>query len=135
MTSMPTVSAGTATNRPEIALHRVTSSQADNHADLRDQELVGDLGQDDVSDENRIRLGCLVTVFGLALSDIAKAADVSRPLVSRILSGDRRGNTGLYRKLEMALPQLIASRQKPYFRLEPAPISDVISSVDALCKG
>ena len=66
-------------------------------------------------------------MFGLGPTAIAKAAGVSQPYVSRILSDSDPivGNPEFYRRLEGKLGVLIESRGTQFFRVSPLPVRSV----------
>ena len=80
---------------------------------------------------NRARLMALVEIFDLSLSDIAKVAGVSRPLVSQVLHGKLDG-AGLWGKLERCLPEIIAKRGRHYFAVEAVTVEKVQEIVERL---
>lgn len=74
----------------------------------------------------RVRLQALINIFAVTTSQIAKAAQVSRPMVSRVLHGDQGVNANyLYSRLEKNLSKLIDLRQKSFFPIETVNIDDV----------
>lgn len=81
-------------------------------------------------EDGRIRLQALIDLFGVTLADIARAAGVSRPLVSRILHGDPRVNPDyLYARLEKSLGKLIEMRGKAYFPVKIVGLDVVQDSI------
>ena len=85
--------------------------------------------------QNRERLKALVTLFDLSLGDIARTAGVSRPLISRLLSGDD-GVTGTaaFARLEKRLGELIEKRRRAFFYVASVEVSTVkaaLASVEA----
>jgi transcriptional regulator with XRE-family HTH domain len=82
---------------------------------------------DDLNREDgRIRLQALIDLFGVTLADIARAAGVSRPLVSRILHGDPKVNPQfLYSRLERNLEALIRSRRRMFFPVEAVDLESI----------
>jgi len=71
-------------------------------------------------------------MFGLGPTAVAKAAGVSQPYVSRILS-DRDpivGNPEFYRRLEGNLGTLIESRPTQFFRVPPSSVRRIENAVE-----
>jgi transcriptional regulator with XRE-family HTH domain len=71
-------------------------------------------------------------MFGLGPTAIAKAAGVSQPYVSRILSDNDPivGNPEFYRRLEGKLGVLIESRSAQFFRVSPSSIRRIENAVE-----
>lgn len=71
-------------------------------------------------------------MFGLGPSVVARAAGVSQPYVSRILSDKDPivGNPEFYRRLEGKLGSLIESRRTQFFRVPPSPIRRIERAVE-----
>lgn len=82
--------------------------------------------ESDMRTANRQRLRGLMTVLGVSVADVARLLGISRPLMSRILSGDPAVNadTVIFR-LESRLPDLVAARRKPFFDLAGAALGAV----------
>ena len=70
------------------------------------------------SEANLIRLRVIISLFGLGLSDVAKAGQVSRPYVSRVLSGGLRPSPRFLRALESSLHRLVENRHGQVFAVE-----------------
>lgn len=82
-------------------------------------------------DENRMRLKALIDLLGITVAETARLAGCSRSLLSRYLGGDDGVNVERYVGiLESRLPELVARRTRPYFRLQPVPVE----AVDALAR-
>ena len=80
-----------------------------------------------MSDGNLVRLRAVMALFGLTISEVARAASVSRPYVSRLLSEDGKLNGGssrFYRTLEVNLGKLIDGRGGQVFEVTAIP-SDI----------
>ena len=71
-------------------------------------------------------------MFGLGPTAVAKAAGVSQPYVSRILSDNDPivGNPEFYRRLEVKLGNLIESRRTQFFRVRPSSIRRIENAVE-----
>jgi AraC-like DNA-binding protein len=83
-----------------------------------------------VDDRNRRRLEALIVLFGISHADIARVAGVSRPLVSRVLRGDRGVNPAtLYSRLEPRLQELVARRTTSYFELPAVDVGEAERAV------
>jgi transcriptional regulator with XRE-family HTH domain len=84
-------------------------------------------GESTKDDANVRRLRAICRMFGLGPTAIAKAAGVSQPYVSRILSDSDPivGNPEFYRRLEGKLGVLIESRGTQFFRVSPLPVRSV----------
>src|ERR1035441_2843896 len=84
------------------------------------------------TDSNVRRLRSLCRMFGLGPTAIAKAAGVSQPYVSRILSDNDPivGNPEFYRRLEGKLGVLIESRGTQFFRVPPSSIRRIEGAVE-----
>ena len=68
--------------------------------------------------DNRKRLKALLSALGLTIADAARVIKVSRPLLSRVLSGDTRVNSdAVFTAIENHLPQLVSLRTLPLFDL------------------
>ena len=84
-----------------------------------------------MSDGNLIRLRAVMALFGLSITEVARAAGVSRPYVSRVMSGDEKLNGGspkFFRKLEMNLGKLVDGRSGQVFEVEAVP-SDIAMGI------
>ncbi len=81
------------------------------------------------AEANLIKLKALVSLFGLGLSDVAKAGNVSRPYVSRVLGGGLRPSARFLRHLESNLHTLIQQRHGQVFSVEVTPTE---AAVDVL---
>ena len=64
---------------------------------------------------DRVRL--LMRLFGLSISEIAKAGGVSRPYVSRALSGSLVPSPVFWRRLEGNLGRLVDQRGSQFFSI------------------
>ena len=62
---------------------------------------------------DKVRL--LQKLFGLTISDIARAGNVSRPYVSRALSGSLVPSSAFFRRLEGNLGRLVEERASQFF--------------------
>ena len=89
-------------------------------------------GQSTKNDANVRRLRAICRMFNLGPTAIAKAAGVSQPYVSRILSDNDPivGNPEFYRRLEVKLGNLIESRRTQFFRVRPSSIRRIENAVE-----
>ena len=66
---------------------------------------------------NVIRLQAVIKLFQLTISEVARAANVSRPYVSRILSGSLRPSSKFLRALEASLGTLVERWNSQLFEM------------------
>ena len=64
---------------------------------------------------NRVRL--LMRLFGLTISEVAKAGGASRPYLSRALSGSLQPSPTFFRRLEGNLGRLVDQRGSQFFSI------------------
>ena len=64
---------------------------------------------------NRVRL--LMRLFGLTISEVAKAGGSSRPYLSRALSGNLKPSPVFWRRLEGNLGKLVDQRGSQFFSI------------------
>ena len=64
---------------------------------------------------DRVRL--LIRLFGLSISEVAKAGGVSRPYLSRALSGSLVPSPVFWRRLEANLARLVDQRDSQFFSI------------------
>ena len=64
---------------------------------------------------DRVRL--LMRIFGLTISEVAKAGGVSRPYLSRALSGSLVSSPVFWRRLEGNLGRLVEQRGSQFFQI------------------
>jgi transcriptional regulator with XRE-family HTH domain len=64
---------------------------------------------------DRVRL--LTRLFGLSISEIAKAGGVSRPYLSRALGGSLQPSPAFFRRLEGNLGRLVEQRGSQFFSI------------------
>ena len=64
---------------------------------------------------DRVRL--LMRLFGLSISEVAKAGGVSRPYLSRALSGNLKPSPAFFRRLEGNLGRLVEQRGSQFFQI------------------
>lgn len=86
-----------------------------------------------MNQQNRTKLTVLLDVFGISVADAARTIGVSRPLLSRIVSGDPnvRGDF-VWAKLERQLSQLIEKRQRAFFAVDAVPAETVKAAFASL---
>lgn len=75
---------------------------------------------------NEIRLRAVIQFFGLSLSEISKATNMSVPYVSRLLSTNGthiEGSSRFYLALEKALGKLVQNRQTQIFEVSPVDLA------------
>ena len=63
----------------------------------------------------RVRL--LMRLFGLSISEVAKAGGSSRPYLSRALGGSLQPSPAFFRRLEGNLGKLVDQRGSQYFQI------------------
>ena len=79
-----------------------------------------------MNSSNEIKLRAIVRFFGLSISSIAKATNMSVPYVSRLLSQNGshiEGSSRFYLALEKALGRLVQDRQSQIFEVVPVDAS------------
>ena len=78
---------------------------------------------DKCSDPNWRKLKALAQLFALTPTEIAKAAGVSRPAASRLLSerDSYLASGAVFRRLEGGLGRLVENRTRQFFKLEAVP--------------
>ena len=64
---------------------------------------------------DRVRL--LMRIFGLTISEVAKAGGASRPYLSRALSGSLVPSPVFWRRLEASLGRLVEQRASQFFQI------------------
>lgn len=64
---------------------------------------------------DRVRL--LMRLFGLTVSEVAKAGGASRPYLSRALSGNLKPSPAFFRRLEGNLGRLVDQRGSQFFSI------------------
>lgn len=64
---------------------------------------------------DRVRL--LMRLFGLTISEVAKAGGSSRPYLSRALSGSLQPSPAFFRRLEGNLGRLVDQRGSQFFQI------------------
>ena len=83
-------------------------------------------------DGNLIKLKAIIGMFGLGLSDVAKAGSVSRPYVSRVLSGGLQASPRFLRHLESNLGSLIEKRDGQVFSIAVTPVDEAQRVLEAV---
>ena len=66
---------------------------------------------------NLDRVKLLMRLFGLTVSEVAKAGGVSRPYLSRALSGSLQPSPAFFRRLEGNLGRLVEQRGSQFFSI------------------
>ena len=56
-------------------------------------------------------------LFGLSISEVAKAGGSSRPYLSRALSGNLKPSPVFWRRLEASLGRLVEQRASQFFQI------------------
>lgn len=79
--------------------------------------------------QNLARIRLLMRLFGLSISEIARAGNVSRPYLSRALSGSLLPNPAFYRNLEQNLGRLIEERNAQFFSIPATPCDQIVQEV------
>jgi len=88
------------------------------------------IGTPTVSDGNVVRLKVIISLFGLSLSEVSKAGQVSRPYVSRVLSGGLHPSAKFLRHLESNLHGVVERRHGQVFSIAVTdPPEDVMGAV------
>ena len=77
-------------------------------------------------DRNSDRLRCVLELFGLSIGEVAKASGVSRPYVSRVLSGSLKASPAFWRGLEAGLGRLVEGRSGQVFEVEVTPADHAV---------
>ena len=75
----------------------------------------GDPTDGDGRNLDRVRL--LMRLFGLSISEVAKAGGSSRPYLSRALSGSLQPSPAFFRRLEGNLGRLVDQRGSQFFQI------------------
>lgn len=75
-----------------------------------------------MQDANLTRLKAVIALFGLGLNDVAKAGQVSRPYVSRVISGGLKPSTRFLRGVEANLHHLVEHRHGQVFQIKVASV-------------
>ena len=83
------------------------------------------------SSDNLLRLKVIVSLFGLNLGDIGKVCKVSRPYVSRVLSGDLKPSSRFLRSLELNLHSIIEHRHGQVFTITVTQPPESLMSMSA----
>jgi len=79
-----------------------------------------------MNDGNRIRVKALLDSLGIPIAAAARVIKVSRPLLSRTLSGSSGVDAdSVYMKIERSLPEIVALRSRPFLDLAGANIEVV----------
>ena len=73
-------------------------------------------------DANRAKLKVLMSLFGLSVTQVARAGGMSRPYTSRFISGDLTPSPHFFRQLEIGLGKLIEARTGQVFQVEPTQV-------------
>ena len=71
----------------------------------------------DGNERNLDRVRLLMRLFGLTISEVAKAGGVSRPYLSRALSGSLQPSPAFFRRLEGNLGRLVDQRGSQFFSI------------------
>ena len=69
---------------------------------------------------NLARVRLLMRLFGLTISEVAKAGGSSRPYLSRALSGSLQPSPAFFRRLEGNLGRLVDQRGSQFFSIPGA---------------
>ena len=67
--------------------------------------------------QNLDRVRLLMRLFGLSISEVAKAGGSSRPYLSRALSGSLQPSPAFFRRLEGNLGRLVDQRGSQFFSI------------------
>ena len=76
---------------------------------------------------DRVRL--LMRLFGLTVSEVAKAGGVSRPYLSRALSGSLVPSPVFWRRLEASLGRLVDQRGSQFFSIPGTACEEAVAEV------
>ena len=90
----------------------------------------------DREERNRLRLRLLLKICQINISELSKSIKgVSRPLLSRILSGHLSGEKNkVYYKIEKSLENIISQRRQPFFEVDGVDIEQAENIVEQLRK-
>lgn len=86
-----------------------------------------DQGDGDRRNLDRVRL--LMRIFGLTISEVAKAGGSSRPYLSRALSGSLVPSPVFWRRLEASLGRLVDQRDSQFFSIPVTACEEAVAEV------
>ena len=76
--------------------------------------------------QNLDRIRAIMGLFALSVTEVARAGGVSRPYLSRALSGTLAPSPAFYRQLESNLGRLVEGRQGQVFSVPVTQADDAI---------
>ena len=80
-------------------------------------------------DSNLDRIKAVMAIFGLSVTQVAKAGGVSRPYLSRALGGTLKPSPTFFRRLETNLGRLVEQRSGQVFSIPQTEADEVVRQV------
>lgn len=80
-------------------------------------------------DNNLDRVRAVMAIFGLSVTQVARAGGASRPYLSRALNGTLTPSAAFYRRLEASLGRLIEQRSGQVFSVPQTEADEAVRQV------